>query len=372
MRPRRDRTGPLRAGPSWASSRLRASECRRRSPGCSYSTRDPQRSDCKPRTGRSLHSRRGTSGDDARGRAGAQPLLASVRNEPQTNPRRNESCCGRDVHTRRLPWALTALGLFVFPSVARADDATPDHFAIQPVADGAVIVTGAGFATLLGLILDTGEIQPLSVQPGAESRLLGIDRIAVTQTIDPHAATYSDVGLYTGIGLAVVDTLSTALRGRWEAGLTDFVMYAESLSLTLAIDDLVKIAVRRPRPIDYRAGNAGNTTNTDLALSFFSGHEAVLSSLTATATYIAFIHSPDSPRPWLTLAGGALLTGFVGYERVRAGAHFPTDVIMGALAGASVGVLVPHLHRRGTRPVWVDFAPAPRGSGATLGIGGSF
>ncbi|MGA7119014.1 MAG: phosphatase PAP2 family protein [Polyangiaceae bacterium] len=277
------------------------------------------------------------------------------------------------MHTRRLPWALTALGLFVFPSVARADDATPsDHFAIQPVADGAVIVTGAGFATLLGLILDTGEIQPLSVQPGAESRLLGIDRIAVTQTIDPHAATYSDVGLYTGIGLAVVDTLSTALRGRWEAGLTDFVMYAESLSLTLAIDDLVKIAVRRPRPIDYRAGNAGNTTNTDLALSFFSGHEAVLSSLTATATYITFIHSPDSPRPWLTLAGGALLTGFVGYERVRAGAHFPTDVIMGALAGASVGVLVPHLHRRGTRPVWVDFAPAPRGSGATLGIGGSF
>jgi undecaprenyl-diphosphatase len=258
------------------------------------------------------------------------------------------------------------------PSIARADDTPSDHFAIQPVADGAVIITGAGFSTLLGLILGTGEVQPLPLQPGAESRLLGIDRIAVTQTIDPNAGMYSDIGLYTGIGLAVVDTVSTGFRDHWEAALTDGVMYAESASLTLAVDDLVKIAVRRPRPIDYTTANAGNTTNTDLSLSFFSGHEAVLSSLTATATYMAFIHSPDSPRPWLTLAGGTLLTGFVGYERVRAGAHFPTDVIMGAVAGAAIGVLVPHLHRRGTRPVWVDFAPAPRGSGATLGIGGVF
>jgi len=272
-----------------------------------------------------------------------------------------------------IPWMLGAASPLLSPSVAWADDTTPaDHFAIQPVADGAVIITGAGFATLLGLILDTGEIQPLAVQPGAESRLLGIDRIAVTQTIDPHAGTYSDIGLYAGIGLAVVDTVTSAFRDRWEAAFTDGVMYAESISLTLAIDDLVKIAVRRPRPSDYSAENAGNTTNTDLSLSFFSGHEAVLSSISATATYLAFIHSPDSPRPWLTLAGGTLLTGFVGYERVRAGAHFPTDVIMGAVAGAAVGVLVPHLHRRGTRPIWVDFAPAPGGIGGSVGIGGLF
>jgi undecaprenyl-diphosphatase len=270
-------------------------------------------------------------------------------------------------------WALGASSLLLSPSVAWADDSKPaDHFAIQPVADGAVIVTGAGFATLLALILDTGEVQPLAVQPGAESKLLGIDRIAVTQTIDPHAALYSDIGLYTGIGLVVVDTLSSAFRDRWEAAFTDGVMYAESISLTLAIDDLVKIAVRRPRPADYSAANAGNTTNTDLSLSFFSGHEAVLASITASATYLAFVHAPDSSRPWLTLAGGTLLTGFVGFERVRAGAHFPTDVIMGALAGAAIGVLVPHLHRQGTRSIWVDLAPTPNGVGGAVAIGGLF
>jgi len=138
------------------------------------------------------------------------------------------------------------------------------------------------------------------------------------------------------------------------------------------IADLVKIAVRRPRPTDYTAQNAGNTTNTDLSLSFFSGHEAVTASITATATYLAFVHAPESPRPWLTLAGGTLLTAFIGYERVRAGAHFPTDVVMGALAGASIGVLVPHLHRRGARAIWVDFSPPPSGVGGGVGIGGLF
>jgi membrane-associated phospholipid phosphatase len=151
-------------------------------------------------------------------------------------------------------------------------------------------------------------------------------------------------------------------------------MYSESLTLALAFDDIVKIAVRRPRPIDYLPENANNTTNTDLALSFFSGHAAVVAAMSGTATYLAFVHSPRSPRPWITLAAGTLLTAFVGYERVRAGAHFPTDVMMGGLAGAATGVLVPHLHftKTASAPIWIDLAPAPRGTGASLGVRGLF
>jgi hypothetical protein len=33
------------------------------------------------------------------------------------------------------------------------------------------------------------------------------------------------------------------------------------------------------------------------------------------------------------------------HERVRAGEHFPTDVIAGSIAGAGIGLVVPHLHR---------------------------
>jgi undecaprenyl-diphosphatase len=114
-------------------------------------------------------------------------------------------------------------------------------------------------------------------------------------------------------------------------------------------------------------------SSTDLQLSFFSGHASATAAVSATASYLAFARSGwRSRRSWITLAAGTLLTAFVSYERVRAGQHFPTDVIMGSIAGASIGVLVPHLHRRPldhdpeleAAPVMIGYAPAPGGGGA--------
>jgi undecaprenyl-diphosphatase len=247
--------------------------------------------------------------------------------------------------------------------------ANDQHFTIDPVFDITMTAAGAGMSGLLELILSTGEIVP--EKPGSPSSLLGIDRIAVTQTIDPHAATYSDIGLGLALGFAAVDPFLSAERDGWDAALVDAVMYAESLSLTLALTDATKIAVRRPRPIDY-LNVEKNPADTNLELSFPSGHAAITAATTATATYLAFIRSPRSPRPWITLCAGTLLTAFVSYERVRAGAHFPTDVLAGALEGGAIGVLVPHLHRHDevTPDVWVGLAPVP--SGGALSVHGVF
>ena len=67
-------------------------------------------------------------------------------------------------------------------------------------------------------------------------------------------------------------------------------------------------------------------------------------------------------------------TALVSYWRVRSGEHFPTDVIMGSVAGAGVGVLVPHFHRRPhyhdheleSPPVFIGYTPAPSGGSLTL------
>jgi hypothetical protein len=268
-----------------------------------------------------------------------------------------------------------ALGVFCLPTVARADPSPSQlqqgqHFAVDPVSDGVITATGLGFAGLLGLVLSTGEIRP--VTPTADSSvLLPIDRGAVTQTIEPNADTYSNIGLWTGVGFTVLDSLLSGLRDGSDAGLVDALMYAESLSLTLTLTDVAKIAVRRPRPIDYKSPDA---FNTDVQLSFFSGHAATLGAVTGTATYLAFVRAPHTARPWVTLAAGTLLTVFVDYERVRAGAHFPTDVIAGSMAGAAIGILVPHLHRHKEEapPVWIGAAPASQGSGATLTLQGFF
>ncbi len=253
------------------------------------------------------------------------------------------------------------------------------HFTLDPVADGALTAAGFGFSLLLGAVLGTGEIKP-PLPSVPTSSLLPFDRIAVTQTIDPNASTYSDVGLYSAIGFAVLDPILSGFRDGTDALLVDGFMYAESGSLALTLTDITKIAVRRPRPIDYKncaPVDGMPTTNpacgtTDLGLSFFSGHAAAVSAIGATATYLAFVRSPKTPRPWITLGVATALTAFVSYERVRAGQHFPTDVIAGSMAGAAVGVLVPHLHRHAQEapPVWVGVAPE-RG-GASLSLQGFF
>jgi membrane-associated phospholipid phosphatase len=248
------------------------------------------------------------------------------------------------------------------------------HFTIDPVADVVLTAAGAGSAALTEMILSTGEIVPQPppmVGTGASatpdtSKLLSFDRIAVTQTVDPNAGLYSDIGLAAAITFMGVDSVLSGIRDGWDASLVDAVMYAESLSIALFVTDVTKIAVRRPRPLDY-TGTAG--TDTNRVLSFFSGHASMTAAVAGTASYLAFVRSPSSsPRPWITLGAGALLTAFVSYERVRSGAHFPSDVLAGSLAGAAIGVLVPHLHHHepGTPSLWIGAAPMADGGSIAL------
>jgi hypothetical protein len=279
----------------------------------------------------------------------------------------------------------TALSLSVLIVAAPAARATEnaslpalpetEHFTIDPVVDGVLVAGGIGFAEMLSLILSTGEIRP--TQPGNPDVLLSIDRGAVTQTIDPNAGTRSTVGLYAAYGYALLDPILSGVRDGRHALLVDAVLYAESIALTQAFTGATKIGVRRPRPIDYAQcgdvppGSPG-CSSTDLQLSFFSGHASTTGAISATATYLAFMRSgPRHARPWITLGVGTLLTAFVSYERVRSGYHFPTDVIMGSLAGAGIGVLVPHFHRRPhfhestycAPPVIIGFGPTSPSSG---------
>jgi membrane-associated phospholipid phosphatase len=248
------------------------------------------------------------------------------------------------------------------------------RFTIDPVSDMTIIGLNLSFSVIDEILFSTGEITPQ--RPGDPSRLLGIDRMALNETFDPNARAWSNAGLYAAIGFAVLDPVFSGFRENKQAAFVDATIYAESLSTTFALTELAKIAVRRPRPsayveqeaLDQKYGpNGPSITDTDQALSFFSGHTAICAATTATATYLAFSRAPDSPRPWITLAIGTLVTTAVGIERVRAGAHFPTDVIAGAFAGTGVGILVPHLHRRAPwASAWLALSPVPHGMGAAL------
>lgn len=257
---------------------------------------------------------------------------------------------------------------------------TPFHlrpFEIDPLADGALIGLSGSFAILTELIIGTGELKPQ--QPVDASRLIAMDRAVVKEQFDSSASTRSNIGLYAAVAFAVIDPIVSGFREDWHASVNDAFLYAESLTVTLAVTNLAKISVRRPRPTAYAqqqrlreqfGPNAPDISATDSALSFFSGHTSIVAAVASTATYLAFARAPKSIRPWLTLAGGLALTTFVARERVDSGAHFPTDVIAGALAGGTVGVIVPHVHRtKETRPVHLGAVTLPEG-GAQLTLGG--
>jgi undecaprenyl-diphosphatase len=259
-------------------------------------------------------------------------------------------------------------------------------FVADPVVDGAVLSLSAGWLILSSLIIGTGEIQPQQIAPNFKtSSLLPFDRIAVTQTIDPNAATFSNVGLGVAIGYAVLDPVLSGVREHSaRTVLVDAMIYGEALAVTGGATNLSKLAVRRPRPIAYIEFNACKKktpnapcedTSTNSALSFVSGHASITGAVWGTATYLAFARSPRSWRPWATLAAGAAVTAFVSIERVRSGDHFPSDVVAGSFAGAGVGVLTAHLHRDDSsklKPLWIGWRNATVGDGGEVTLNGLF
>jgi membrane-associated phospholipid phosphatase len=251
-------------------------------------------------------------------------------------------------------------------------------FAADPIADGGIIIAAGTFALILEEINGTGEIRPQQISPNFDrSQLLGIDRAAVDQTADQASRTTSNIGLFAAVGFAAIDPVLTAVREKHvQAGLVDGLIYLQAIMVTHGVTNLAKIAVRRPRPIAYIEAEKHkddpnySNSNTDSALSFFSGHASITATIAATASYLAFARAPNLWRPILTLGVGAAVTTFVSAERVRAGAHFPSDVIAGAIAGAGIGVIVAHIHRSEDvkqRRIWVGAAPAPGGGGVSLG-----
>lgn len=259
-------------------------------------------------------------------------------------------------------------------------------FDVDPIADGAIIAAALSFGFVVDAINSTGELRPQQIASNFDrSQLLAIDRGALSLTPSDAAAARANLGLFLGVGFAIADPILSGIREKnVQTGLADAFMYAEGMSLTFALTDIVKVAVRRPRPIAYaeaeehRGDPSYSNADTDSSLSFFSLHASMTASIGATATYLAFTRSPHTARPWITLALATALSTFVSVERVRAGKHFPTDVIAGSVAGAGVGIVVPHLHRTDDikqRRVWVGFAPAngyEGERGGTLRLSGTF
>lgn len=120
----------------------------------------------------------------------------------------------------------------------------------------------------------------------------------------------------------------------------------EGAFLNYGLVNLSKVLTRRVRPYVYN-----DNVPLDIKMahnseySFFSGHTSMSAYFTFVGAQMYSDLYPNSNKKPLVWAVAAALPLITGYSRLRAGKHFPTDVIIGYAIGAISGILIPRLHR---------------------------
>ena len=133
----------------------------------------------------------------------------------------------------------------------------------------------------------------------------------------------------------------------WRAYVSDYLVIVELLALQGVMQELVRHAMRRPRPYLYQVDTYPEERKfTEAIYSFYSGHTSSVFSVITALSYTFSLRHPDSP--WRFAVWGSLLTLATAEPifRVLSGDHFPTDVFIGAVIGTAFGLLVPAIHRR--------------------------
>lgn len=123
------------------------------------------------------------------------------------------------------------------------------------------------------------------------------------------------------------------------------VMYAETALLATGVKDILKAAVRRPRPYLFQDGAPNDAArDEDRFSSFPSGHATISFATAAFSTYVYSRGGSSRESKWLMGASTFAIAGVASALRVGAGVHYPTDVLAGAAIGALIGIAVPWLH----------------------------
>lgn len=71
-------------------------------------------------------------------------------------------------------------------------------------------------------------------------------------------------------------------------------------------------------------------------------------------------------KPVLLYAAATIPPLLLGYFRVKALRHFPSDVMVGTVVGALFGILIPEIHRIRNKKITMGFYSSPEATGLSL------
>lgn len=234
------------------------------------------------------------------------------------------------------------LSTFVMIFCARglADESPYEKFSTNDVILLGVTGLGGG----IGVILEHN-MAPLTPEQAARLDRNDVNRFdrPATFNLSEHAAKLSDYGMRTSLLLPLGLLFDADIR---RDSHKIAYLYLETMAVTGVLTELTKVSIQRFRPWAYNEDvPLERKKGKDVKKAFFSGHA---SASFAGAVFFAKVFNDYYPDGRLTpyvWAGSLTVASAVAYWRVRAGRHFPSDVIAGALVGGAVAYLIPELHK---------------------------
>lgn len=249
----------------------------------------------------------------------------------------------------------------VSPAFSQEPPPTPTPYELRKKIDVPVFV-GAGAAALVPVFL----IDRVNADcPCPVSDVNGFDRVATGRRSD-SLDKVSTGAVVAGVAWPVAAIFLDSKTTRKDA-MVDALITGQSVLVNVAINQVVKIAVQRPRPFVYgRPEGDPVVDDNDNYLSFYSQHTSVVFSAGISYARTFALRHPDSPRRWLVYTAAAGGGAAIGAMRILSGRHFPSDVLVGAASGTAMGILIPWLHQK--RPSTAKLSIVPTRSGAMLSL----
>jgi membrane-associated phospholipid phosphatase len=222
--------------------------------------------------------------------------------------------------------------------------ADPHRYKIRPWVDIPYTIVADAYA-LWGMSViygrdTTPRSEILALNP---NNVNSFDR-PVTKNYSEKAKNASDKFFYGSMPLPLLMLIDKKIR---KDGLRVGLLYLEAMGTTGVFYTTAAMLASRYRPYAYNNSlDIGTRQRGGAKNSFYAGHVALVGTSTFFISKVLSDYHPEwGAKKWIfyTLAAGATAT--TAYLRVRAGQHFKSDVLVGAIMGPTVGILVPHIHK---------------------------
>jgi membrane-associated phospholipid phosphatase len=215
------------------------------------------------------------------------------------------------------------------------------------VSVGALALIGTGFL----IKTKKPKTDPIHLLHPNIYEIPSFDRYATHKYNNAYLAA-SDILEYTAVAMPFLAFFDKRVTG---LGLSIIALYLETIAINTAAYNMTTAIVDRRRPLTYNTDTLKDgitpevpfdrKTTASTLMSFYSGHTSNAAAATFYGARVFTELRPHSVLVPFVWAAAAAVPAFVGFSRIEAGKHYPSDVVAGYIIGASIGFFNPMLHK---------------------------